>query len=348
MEKLNIGIVGLNFGRGGIIESQLLKGPGSAYFNLAAVCDFDREKCSRLAAEYGVKAYFDIESLAADADIPVVGLFTGPVGRAKQIRRLIAAGKDVMTTKPFEIDHVEGLAVLKEAKALGRVVHLNSPAPVVDGGLKQIREWVAEYNLGRPIACRCDDWVSYREKPGGTWYDDPDLCPAAPVYRLGIYPINDLYRIFGEADKVHVMQSRIFTGRPTSDNAQVGILFKNGAIANVFASFCVKDGQHYGNPFVLNYENGTIYRNIGPLERAAGHETGPEMTLVMAGDGEKNRIIRKRAKIASGDYRWDVLYEAVRGNPPEDEITPEGVVHGVKIIDALLRSQKSGRTEDVG
>jgi hypothetical protein len=50
--------------------------------------------------------------LIADPNIPVIGLYTGPVGRAALIHRIIEAGKDVMTTKPFELDSEAALAVM--------------------------------------------------------------------------------------------------------------------------------------------------------------------------------------------------------------------------------------------
>ena len=51
-----------------------------------------------IAERLGVKAYTDLDELVADPDIPAIGLFTGPVGRADLVRRIIRAGKDVMMT----------------------------------------------------------------------------------------------------------------------------------------------------------------------------------------------------------------------------------------------------------
>ena len=50
--------------------------------------------------------------------------------------------------------------------------------------------------------------------------------------------------------------------RPTADNAQIAIEFENGALANVFASFCVGDGRPWPDEVTLNYERGTIQRCI--------------------------------------------------------------------------------------
>ena len=345
MNKINIGIVGLNWGVK-IIEHQLLGGPAEPYFKLAAVCQRSRDKADAVAAKYGVKAYYGIDDLLADPDIPAIGLMTGPVGRAEQIGKIVEAGKHVITTKPIEVDPDAALAVLKRARELKRAVHLNSPSPLFSPDLEQIARWRRDLELGRPIAARADIWSNYRETADGSWYDDDAECPVAPIFRLGIYLINDLMRIFGEPESVSVMRSRLFTGRPTPDNAQLGIQFKNGALATVFSSFCINDGQWWLSTLTLNFENGTVYRNIGPIQTECPREH-PEMAVVVRRDG---RPVTQQA-IASAsteDYQWDAFHRAVLGETLENETTPEEIVAGLRVIQAMARAEKSGRIEPVG
>lgn len=344
VEKIRIGIVGLNFGEW--IINDLLKGSGKDYFEVAAVCDINEERTRYIAETYNVKAYFKLDDLLADTGIPAIGLFTSPGGRSLLIDKIITSGKDVITTKPFELDACNALKVLTKAREMGRVIHLNSPSPLLNPGLKQIKEWSVKYNLGRIVACRCDTWASYREQPDGKWYDDPEQCPAAPVFRIGIYLINDLVRLFGKAEKVQVIHSSLFTRRPTPDNAQLSILFKNGAICNVFASFCINDGQPYKNSLTVNFERGTVYRNIEPLKRDEIY--GFSRMSLAALDNENNPVIEHiDCKGASDEYQWDVFYKAVRGERLDGEVTPEEIAEGIKIINAMARAQKSGCMEIV-
>ena len=326
---LPIGIVGLNFGRH--ILEQLKLAHISRDFRLAAVCDLDAAKASDYAARYGVKAFTSLDDLLADPEIPVIGLFIGPVGRAAVIRRILQAGKDVMTTKPFETDPEAALEVLHEARRLGRVVHLNSPSPTPPEDLAQIMAWVKEHKLGAPVGVRADVWASYREKADGTWYDDPAKCPVPPIFRLGIYLINDLVQLFGPVKDVQILQSRLFTGRPTADNGQLSLLFENGALGNIFASFCVNDGDHYRNTLTLNFENGTIYRNAGPDR--VGQQS--ELSLVMNVNNKREVVARAVAAGTSGAYQWDVCARAIRGEKLENEITPEQIVAGLRIIQSM-------------
>lgn len=342
MRPFAIGIIGLNFGKHLIAE--LLLPENRAFFRIAAVCDLDRDKAETMGKQLGVKAYTDIDSLLADRDIPVIGLFTGPNGRAALLRRIFLAGKDVMTTKPFEVDPEEAAAILREAVRRKRVVHLNSPAPGLSPDFEQIARWRQRFNLGRPIAARAEAWASYREKADGTWYDDPGRCPVAPVFRLGIYLINDLIRLFGPAQQVQVIHSRLSTRRPTPDNAQLGILFKNGALANIYASFCIDDTQEYRNSLTLNFERGTIYRDVGSL---AAKGKPVQLELITKGAAGRRIVTRKAVASRSGVYQWPAFYRAVQRRKPPTAAFIRELVDGLRVITAMSRAEQSASTAEV-
>lgn len=326
---LPIGIVGLNFGRH-ILDS-LVRDDVKIHLRLAAVCDIDAAKVALYSERFGVKGLTSLDELLADPEIPAIGLFTGPVGRAELIRKIIRAGKDVITTKPFETDPEAALEILQEARRLSRVVHLNSPGPTPPEDIAQIIAWIKEHSLGAPVGVRAETYASYREKADGTWYDDPVKCPVAPIFRLGIYLISDLVQLFGPVREVQVLQSRIFTGRPTADNGQLNLLFENGALGNIFASFCINDGDHYRNSLTLNFENGTIYRNVGP-DRTG---TKSELALVMSRDNQRQIIARTVATGTSGSYQWETFVRAVRGEKLTNETTPEQIVAGLRVIQSM-------------
>ncbi len=344
MKRIPIGVVGLNWGRM-VIEEQLLDGPGAEHFELAAVCCKEREKVDECAKAFGVRPCYDLEEMLDDQRIAAIGLMTGPFGRADLIRRVIQAGKHVMTTKPIEVDPDAALEVLRLARSLNRVVHLNSPTPLPSPDVAQIQAWQHDLHLGRPVAARADIWSSYREAADGSWYDDPLKCPVAPIFRLGIYLINDLIRLIGRPSAVSVMSSRLFTGRPTSDNAQLSILFENGSIANVFSSFCVNDAQWWLSSLTLNFENGTIYRNVGPSRNGSPRKY-PELTAVVNRAGVPTTF----STVAPGsteDYQWDSFQRAIRGETIPGAINDEQTVAALHVIRAMARAEISRRIEPV-
>jgi predicted dehydrogenase len=337
---LRIGVVGLGFGQH--ILGLLGQKPANQFFAMAAVCDTRRALAEETAARLGLTPYDSLDALLEDGTIDVVGLFTQPIGRAQLLRRIIRAGKDVLTTKPFELDPVEARSVLEEARDRGRVIHLNSPAPLPTADLRLIAQWRAEHDLGRPVGGRAAVWASYREEADGTWQDDPASCPAAPLFRIGIYLMHDLGQILGPAESIQLMTSAIRTGRPTPDNAQINIAYRNGAMGHVAASFCVDDGDQYQNSLALQFERGTIYRNVGGLRSGAFDSQAAEMVLVGRRRGVRQVIEQARVTEMVGAYLWVALAEQIRERRPLDDVYIERIVDGVRLIDAMRRAQPNG------
>lgn len=342
-EPIGIGFVGLGFG--GYIAETVLTGPASEFFSIKAVCDTDHRKATNFGKRHGLKVCESLEELLTDDGISAVALFSEPHGRAALLSRIIWAGKDVMTTKPFELDPIATRKVLEEADSLGRVIHVNSPGAEYPAYLRQMLQWREEYDLGWPVGCRGEMLVSYRETADGRWLDDPAKAPAAPIFRLGVYVISDMIRLFGRIEKVQTFSSRLFTGRPTADNAQVSLLFENGALGNIYATFGVDNGQHYAGSLIFHFERGTIYRNMSPV--GYGMAEGSSRLSLVTCSAEKEVITREfESQEASGSYQWEAFHAAITGSRPVR--TPaEDITHGVEILEAMARSEKSGATETI-
>jgi len=335
---IKIGIVGLRFG---LHILELLQSPKSKQlFSLAAVCDLREEVVQKTAKCLGVQPFTSMDELLKDDEIKVVGLFTPPTGRAQLIRKIIRAGKDVLTTKPFELDVSEAQSVLEEARELGRVIHLNSPAVEPTADLRLIGQWQSKHDLGRPIGGQATVWASYHESADGSWADDPETCPAAPLFRLGIYLLNDLNQIFGPAESIQLMTSSVRTERPTPDNAQVNIQYRNKAIGQVFASFCIDDGDPYRYSLALHFERGSIYRNMGNIQNAEPQTA--ELMLVKQMPTGRQILEHSKVPELTGDYNFDALSHAIHSRRMLSDAYIAQIVECVRLVDALKRAQPNG------
>ncbi|MFN8442335.1 MAG: Gfo/Idh/MocA family oxidoreductase [Caldilineaceae bacterium] len=346
--RLRIAIVGLRFGS--YLIERMLTGDGKEFFEIAAVCDLDRQRADGMAGKLGVPAYYSLHDLLTMPDLPTIGLFTPPVGRAEQIRQIIRSGRDVMTTKPFELDPQTALDVLAEASSLGRVVHLNSPPPLPSPDLQQFEAWRTKYGLGRVISVRAEPWHGggFGEEADGSWYDDPVRCPVAPIFRIGIYGINDLVWLLGEPEAVQVMHTRMVTRRPTPDTAQLTVRFKNGTIGTVFATIAVNDGENWDNRLTVQYERGTIKRLRGTGQGKGGGNQRTAILTLAALDAQ-NQPVHEQVEVntVSGDYQWESFYRAVKGEKLDGQTRPEQIAAGIRIIQAMARAEQSGQTEPV-
>jgi predicted dehydrogenase len=352
MKKIKVGMVGLNFGKK-IIDTYITKGTAEPYFELAAVCQRNKEGCDVIAEEYGVKAYYSLDDLLADETIPVIILMTGPNGRADQLRKIIRAGKDCMTTKPFEIDPDEAASVLAEARELGRFVYLNSPCAADSEDFKTINYWRNKYDLGMPVGGHHECWYKAIEEADGSWYDDPDECPAAPIFRLGIYGVNDMLRIFGEPEEIQVMQTRLFTGRPTPDYARMCIKFKNGAMVDTLDGW-VTSPERQATSLILYFERGTIYRNptmmpCDPVRANLHDDTYLGLCVGDDSDGMPVEMVRIPNRKLSQAYQWDVFHQAVTTRRrPEGETPDSIIVNSLRILGAMKEAAETGNTVKVG
>ncbi len=330
MKKKKMALVGLNFGKW-LANNELINGAASPYFDLALVCDMDEQLAKACAAEYGIDYCTDIADIIADDTIDIVVLMTGPNGRARLMDGLIDANKAVMTTKPFETDADEALRILEKAREKSVPLFMNSPQPVPPADIACILEWQEKHQLGRLVGYHAHNWANYREKPNGTWYDDPALCPAAPLLRLGIYCLDDLGWFIPDAgETVCVEQSRIFTGRPTADNACVLIRHGDGTIGTIYSSFCVHDGLPYPRALSLQFENGVVTRTTHHDKRAG------DLVTVSLSALQKSLEETQSFRMKGRGYRWDLMYDMLEGLPlPANSTTPQQVVKGVRLLEKI-------------
>ena len=342
MEKIGIGLVGLRFGAQ-VLKEQILTGPGAPYFEVRGVCDREQPLLEAVSGRHGLPGYRELASLLQDESIRVIGLFTPPGGRARMIHHVLDTGRHVMTTKPFERDAAAALEVLKRAARSRLAVFMNSPGPIDAPDIACMKQWQQTYQLGRITSLRGETWCSYREQADGTWYDDPVLCPVAPVFRLGIYAINDFLALMrGQSDPagIQVMQSRVFTQRPTPDQALLNIKFEDGTLGNIFSSFCIDDHHRYPDSLRIGFERGSIERMDLPSPSAIAHE----FALVLhTADGEEVRATF--AKPLGAHYPWEALHRYIQTGENQWDKSPEDVAMGIAIIEAMARSSSS---PDVG
>jgi predicted dehydrogenase len=340
-KPIRLGLLGLNFG-----ESIARKIAQSVdCLKVVAVCEIDQTKLHRVARGLGVKAYGELDGMLDDPEIEAVAVFSGSSGRARLISKILQRDRHVLTTKPFELEVAEAEQVLLEAQERRLVVHLNSPGPESPEDISTIQNWREQYDLGRPLAFHAKTWSNYREQPNSTWYDDPEKCAAAPILRLGIYFLNEFACFMGKPRSVHVVQSRIFTKRPTSDHAHMTIEFENGSIGSVFASFCIEDGHPWRDEISLNFERGTVNRWV---ERHSETDMSKDYAVTELWKKGMNTI---RSKTSSGSfagwYQWEAFQRAIRQGEGMNAKYAHDILYGIRLLEAMRLSAISGKTVPV-
>src|SRR3954462_6052569 len=119
-----IGLIGC----GGITEYHL-RAYKAAGYDVAALCDRTIAKARRRQREFypAATVYADYREVLRRADIEVVDIATHPEERVAIMRAAIAAGKHVLSQKPFvtDLDAGERLCDLAERKGVRLAVNQN-------------------------------------------------------------------------------------------------------------------------------------------------------------------------------------------------------------------------------
>jgi predicted dehydrogenase len=147
-DRLPIGLVGVG-GRGNYLLERRLR--GRADVQVVAVCDVDAERCADAAAAVSKDCarYRDYRDLAAHKDLAAVFVATPDHWHALVTLEALRAGKDVYCEKPLSLTIAEGQAVLRAARAPGRVVQVGSHQRSDDLQFRFACELVRNGRLGK-------------------------------------------------------------------------------------------------------------------------------------------------------------------------------------------------------
>ncbi len=119
-ERLRVAVVGGGIGVSHIHAYQSL----SARYDLVAICDIDRDKADRIAAEYAIpRVTTALADLCHMDDVDVIDICTPPQLHFGQIQQVLAAGKHAICEKPLvhALQAVDEL-IVAEAQAHRRVM----------------------------------------------------------------------------------------------------------------------------------------------------------------------------------------------------------------------------------
>ncbi|MCA9427882.1 MAG: Gfo/Idh/MocA family oxidoreductase [Candidatus Omnitrophica bacterium] len=150
-EKINVGVVGLR-NRGPQVADAML---ANGQFNIAAICDVDRDFLDKRTAELkekqgkGPKVYGDVRKLLEDKDIDVVVNATPDHWHCLVALMALDAGKHVYQEKPASYNIEEGkLMVAAQERHPNLVVAMGTQQRSGEH-FKDVKQFIDEGGLGR-------------------------------------------------------------------------------------------------------------------------------------------------------------------------------------------------------
>jgi scyllo-inositol 2-dehydrogenase (NADP+) len=184
----------LGYGRSG---STMHAGPieKNDAFTMSAVCDIDPERRKQAEQRFGCKTYADYHEMLDKEQLDLVCVITRSDQHSAMACDCLAAGVNVLVTKPWATNAAEAEQMISSAKASGAKLLPWLPARW-GSDLLRLRELVSEGAIGKVFMVRRavssfgtrTDWQTERRRGGGyllNWgphiVDPPLLLSGSPV-----------------------------------------------------------------------------------------------------------------------------------------------------------------------
>jgi predicted dehydrogenase len=230
---------------------------------LVGATDLDAARAEALVAEYGGRAYGDLESVLADDAVDAIVNLTVPQAHFEVAAAGLAAGKHVHNEKPLALRYEDALRLVELAGEHG--VRLSgAPATLLGEAQQTLWKYVREGKVGKVRAVYAEaNWDRLE-----LWHPDPrSLYAVGPLVDVGIYPLSILTAMFGPVRRVQAYATALEPQRvlldgtpftPESPDFVVAVLeHEEGVVSRLTASFYVGPCKQRG--IEIHGDEGSLY-----------------------------------------------------------------------------------------
>jgi scyllo-inositol 2-dehydrogenase (NADP+) len=294
-----------------------------------AACDLDPKRVEAAKADYpGIRTFTDVQKLLDDSGVELLTIITPHNTHAPLALQCLAAGKHVITEKPFCLTVAEATAMIDAAKAKG-VMLSTFHNRRWDGDHLAIKEVIAKGLIGEVFHVEANGggwghpghwWRSSKQISGGAFYD---WGAHFVDWVLGIVP-GPMQNVTG------FFQKRVWNDVTNEDHTQAVIRFKSGASADVQISHIARAPKPRWR--ILGTKGGIL-------------DEGGSLTVFgdMAG-------LTGKAEVPYQKTDWQAYYNNVAAHLLKGEplaVTPESARRVIAVIETAEKSAKSGVSEPV-
>ncbi len=291
------------------------------------------EKVRAFASAHGLALVGDYAAALADPAIDAVVLATPHTQHAEQVIAAARAGKHIFTDKPFALTRASAEAAAAAAADARRVLAVGfnwrfQPA------LQEIRRMVQDGRLGRLLHIEGNfNGPSVYRFPREHWRQQAEEGPAGGMTGRGVHVVDAMLYLAGPIDSVFAQSYRLTLDYGLDDTTSMLFKFRNGAtgyLATVIATAeswrmqvsGSKGGAKVGSiPHLHTWSLTTCMVNAQP-------------TVIDYPQGSTERA------------ELEAFAEAVEGGVPYACPTDDAV-HGVAVLEAIVKSARSGRRETI-
>lgn len=201
-------------------------------------------------------------------------------------------------------------------------------------GLRQIKAWLDEGAIGRPVSSRAH-WGEYM--PGWHPWEDYRKSYAARadlgggVVNTLCHPLDYQCWLFGKVDTLYAETSNFALGLEVEDTAEIALQFNNGVISSTHVDYVQRPGQH---TLQINGTHGSItWDNATGIAKCYRAETEQWHESTLPAGFERNFLFMDESR----------HFLEIVNNQVTPICTLDDGIAAIKLTEAIHRSANSGQ-----
>lgn len=287
------------------------------------------------AAEFAQKQNFPLveswQALLADKSVDALVFATPHSQHRDQVIATARAGKHVFVEKPLTMTRADAeaaMAAVAAAKVSWGMGFNRRFAPAV----AELRRRLAEGAFGTLEHCEATmSGPTGLSLPAEQWRANAEETPVGGLTPMGVHFIDLMIDLFGEIDEVYCQSFRRAVPNNTDDTSSMLFRMKNGMsayMANMLATAPSCRVAVYGSKALATLHQVTLQDYV--FQPVGGEREAKDL----------GGVDSVRAEL-------DCFADACEGKG-RFPVTPAQAIHGVAVQEAVIRSSKSHRPEEVG
>lgn len=320
---INAAMVGL--GRWGQYLVESVQG-SSTKIQFSAGVTRTKSKAEGFCADHGIDLRDSYEDVINDPAIDAVVLATPHTQHAEQIIAAAKAGKHVFTEKPFTLNHADAVAAVNACAEAGVTIALGHNRRFM-ANTRVVRALIDEGKLGTLLHIDGNQ-SSNLGMASDTWRDSRGESPAGGMTSLGIHALDCMIYMGGRITDVDAFSEHRAINLDIDDATACIVRFEEGMT---------------GTLVTLASSPRLWHLRVVGTDGWAETTDNYRVTVCLNGGEPEVRTFpdSEYPHMESLSGELEAFAEAASGGAPYI-ITPDQMVHGVAVLEAIIKSAETG------
>ena len=291
------------------------------------------EKAKAFAAAHGLRLVSAYEAVLADPDVDAVVLATPHTQHAEQVTAAARAGKHVFTDKPFALTRASAEAAVRACADAKHVLAVGfnwryQPA------LREIRRMVHDGRLGRLLHIEGNfNGPSVYRFPREHWRQQAEEGPAGGMTGRGVHVVDAMLYLAGPVASVVAQSERLTLDYGLDDTTSMLFKFASGSTGYLGTVIATAEGWRMQ---VLGSKG---WAKVGSIPHL--HTWSLTTCMVNA-----QPTVIDYPQTSTERLELEGFADAIEGRAPY-ACPPEDALHGVAVLEAIVKSARTGQRERV-